>query len=299
MADFQQDQAAGLRRLFEQQALKVAGFASGTPGVGKTSVVVNVAVALARQGNAVLVVDENSASHASLPVGAFFGRDPGDSGGDLLQVLDGERGLDDVVQGVFPGVNLLPAGQAARHFGRLSAARQQALQAAMGALKCPVDVILVDTSARHAQGFSPWGLAAGESVMIVSGSGTSIMDSYALIKKVSLSFARRHFRILVNRVKTPEDGETIFANLKTVAAERGIAHLEYGGAIPLDPHVKHMGRFGQPLTVSRPESPAAQALGHFAANLATWPRADCAQGLRQFAHTLLDCCHKENTLRYG
>lgn len=43
-------------------------------------------------------------------------------------------------------------------------------------------------------GFSPFGLAAHETVVVMSASGASITDAYALIKKVSLGYARRNFR---------------------------------------------------------------------------------------------------------
>jgi flagellar biosynthesis protein FlhG len=286
VADFLQDQAAGLRRLFNPQQLKVVSFASGTPGVGKTSVVANVAVALARQGREVLVVDENTgAAH----MGAFFGIHPE---GDLLQVLNRKRALEQVMFCPLPGVSVLPAGMAARQLGRLSAPQQQAMLEGVNALEKPVDVILVDTSPEHDHGFSPWGLAAGEAVMVVSGSGASITDSYALIKKVSLAFARRHFRILANRVRSPEEGRTIFANLKKVAAQRGIAQLEYGGAVPLDTHLKQLGPLCQPIVATLPDNEAAIALKNFATALLAWPRAGFDNGgVEQFFQQVLHCCH--------
>lgn len=287
MADFRHDQAAGLRRMFNRRQLRVVTFASGSPGVGKTSVVANVAVALARLGLEVLVVDENGgAGH----MGTFFGIHPQ---GDLLQVLNRQRPLEQVLFTPVPGVSVLPAGMAARQLGRLSLAQQQAMLAGMSSLERPVDVILVDTSPDHAHGFSPWGLAAGEAVMVVSGSGSSITDSYALIKKVSLAFARRHFRILVNRVKTREDGLTIFGNLRKVAAQRGIAQLEYGGAVPLDDSLKQVAQFCQPIVSTLPEAPAAEALREFAADMLDWPSAEYENGgVEQFIQQLLHLSHR-------
>ncbi|MDD3481916.1 AAA family ATPase [Azovibrio restrictus] len=287
MADFRHDQAAGLRRMFNRRQLRVVTFTSGSPGVGKTSVVANVAVALARLGLEVLVVDENGgAGH----MGTFFGIHPQ---GDLLQVLNRQRPLEQVLFTPVPGVNVLPAGMAARQLGRLSPAQQQAMLAGMASLERPVDVILVDTSPNHAHGFSPWGLAAGEAVMVVSGSGSSITDSYALIKKVSLAFARRHFRILVNRVKTREDGLTIFGNLRKVAAQRGIAQLEYGGAVPLDDSLKQVAQFCQPIVSTLPDAPAAEALREFAADMLDWPSAEYENGgVEQFIQQLLHLSHR-------
>ena len=282
MADFRLDQAAGLRRLFDSRRLRIVTFASGTPGVGKTTLVANVAVALARQGLEVLVVDENGGARH---MGAFFGIAPS---GDLLQVVNRKLNLEDVLFSPAPGVQVLPAGRAARQLTCLNNAQQQAMLDGINGLTRPVDVILVDSSPDHAHGFSPWGLAAGEAVMVVSGAGASITDAYALIKKVSLALHRRHFRILANRVKSPDDGQVIFKNLKQVAAERGVAHLEYGGAIPLDNSLKQLGQLCQPIVEALPETPAALALRTFANHMLTWTAAEYEHGgVEQFIEQLL------------
>jgi MinD-like ATPase involved in chromosome partitioning or flagellar assembly len=69
-------------------------------------------------------------------------------------------------------------------------------------------------------------------VVVLSGNSASITEAYALIKKVSHAFARRHFRILVNKVRSQPDARSIYENIAQVAAQRGIARLEYAGAIP-------------------------------------------------------------------
>jgi flagellar biosynthesis protein FlhG len=282
VADFRLDQAAGLRRLFDRRQLRIVTFASGTPGVGKTTLVANVAVALARQGQEVLVVDENSGSRH---MGTFFGIAVS---GDLLQVVNRKLNLEEVLFSPAPGVQVLPAGRAARQLTCLNNRQQQAMLDGINGLTHPVDVILVDSSPDHAHGFSPWGLAAGEAVMVVSGSGASITDAYALIKKVSLALHRRHFRILANRVKSPADGQVIFKNLKKVAAERGIARLEYGGAIPLDNSLKQLGQLCQPIVEALPETPAAVALRDFASHMLTWSGAEYEHGgMEQFIEQLL------------
>jgi MinD-like ATPase involved in chromosome partitioning or flagellar assembly len=67
----------------------------------------------------------------------------------------------------------------------------------------PADVVLVDTSLGHPLAFSPLGLAAPETVIVVAPNGAAITEAYALIKKVSLGYARKHFRILVSQVRPP------------------------------------------------------------------------------------------------
>ncbi len=85
----------------------------------------------------------------------------------------------------------------------------------------PADVILVDASLDHPLGFSPLGLAAHDTVIVVSPDVPAITDAYALIKKVSLGYARKNFRILVNKVRAQDEAEAIYGNIAQVTAAAG------------------------------------------------------------------------------
>lgn len=274
------DQLAGLRRMFASRQLRIVTFASATPEVGKSTLVANVAVELARQGQEVLVVDENDGNNLA----AFFDLP---AKGDLAQVLRGKQALEEALLSPFAGVCILPAGGLSGRLARLSAAERKALQNGIQALPRPIDVLLVDSSPDYMEVLSPWSLA-GETVMVVSGARDAITDAYAMIRKIRESFDRRHFRILVNRVKNTEGGRVIFGNLKNVAAQRGIALLEYGGAIPFDSAVRQLGQLYQPIVKVLPDSPAAVALRGFASSLYEWPDAEYERGgVEQFVAQML------------
>lgn len=49
----------------------------------------------------------------------------------------------------------------------------------------------LDASMSHPTGFSPFGLASRETVVVLSGSSASITEAYSLIKKVSQLYSRR------------------------------------------------------------------------------------------------------------
>src|SRR3990167_6596174 len=51
------DQASGLRRMNQQQMVKVIAVTGGKGGVGKTNVTLNLAMAMAQLGKKVLVLD--------------------------------------------------------------------------------------------------------------------------------------------------------------------------------------------------------------------------------------------------
>ena len=149
-------------------------------------------------------------------------------------------------------------------------------------------MILVDASLDHPLGFSPLGLAAQETVIVMSATGASITDAYALIKKVSLGYARKHFRVLVNKVRAIDEALTLYSNIEKVTHGRGLARLEYAGFVPLDEYLRQASRLCQPIGGLFPDAPAARAYRTIAADLLKWPLSgNEAGGLEQFVQQLL------------
>ncbi len=281
MAELRGDQAAGLRRLFGREQSRIVTFTAGSVGVGKSISVANLAAALARQGKEVLVLDENTGANIASLYGVVARY-------DLHHVINREKSLADVLLTVAPGVRVLPAARAVKKLGKLDAIQQQTLLDSISAMERPADVILVDTSMDHPLGFSPLGLAAHDTVVVISATGTSITEAYALIKKVSLGYSRKQFRILVNKVRGADEAEAIHGNIAQVTRSRGLARLDYAGYIPLDEHLRQASRLCQPVVGLFPNTPAAKAYRALAADLLKWPSVDSETGgLEQFVQQLL------------
>ncbi len=282
MADFRLDQAAGLRRLLGGSSLQVVTFVAGCAGVGRSVAVANLGVALARLGKEVLIIDEHNQGD---DIAGFFGLS---ARHDLLNVVQQEKPLAQVVLRPMHGLAVLPAANAARQLGRLSGLQQKLLLDAISGLEKPVDVILVDASIQHPQGISPFGLVSQETVVVLSSNGSAITEAYALIKKVSKLFARRHFRILVNKVKAQDDGRAIFDNIARVAAQRGVATLDYAGCIPLDDAIRHAAQLGRSVLTHAPDAPAASAFRDLASDIQYWQQSQGEQGgVEYFVQQLL------------
>lgn len=283
MADFRVDQAAGLRRLLGGgQKLQVVTFVAGCEGVGRSVAVANIGVALARLGKEVLIIDEHAPGDDIASAFGLIARS------DLLNVVQRELPLSQVLLQPLLGLRVLPAAKAVKKLGRLSLPQQQTLLDAMSGLERPVDVILVDASMAHPNGFSPFGLASQEAVVVLSGSSASITEAYALIKKVSHAFSRKNFRILVNKVRSQLDARSIYENIAQVAAQRGIARLDYAGAIPLDDALRQSSQLGRPVLVQAPDSPSALAFRDVAADMLYWQRSESESGgVEQFMQQLL------------
>jgi len=281
VADYRGDQADGLRRLFGREQTRVVAFVSGSRGVGKTTLVANLAAVLAESGREILVVDEN-VRHS---VAAQWGER---NRSDLLQVLNEEVPFEAALVPLRPGVRSLSAAQAVKCLAHLDGRQQEVLIRSLTGMERPADVILVDASPDHPLGFSPFGLAAHDTVIVASPSGQAITDAYALIKKVSLGYAHRSFRLLVNRARHLEEAMAIHRNMARLSHGRGVARLVFAGFVPQDEAVSPSSRLRQPSAIAQPEAPSSRAYRTIAAELQGWPVVEeCAGGLEHFLQQLL------------
>ena len=85
-------------------------------------------------------------------------------------------------------------------------------------------------------------------MIVIAANSHSITDAYALIKKVSLGYARKRFRLLVNKGRSAAEAEAIHRNMAQVSQGRGLAHLAYAGFVPLDEQLRQALRLCQPAT---------------------------------------------------
>lgn len=282
MPDYSGDQASGLRRLFGHKRLRSVSFAAGSAGVGKSQLVANLAVALAESGLEVLVLDETERRNVASCFGLI-------APCDLRSVIDGERALAEALLRVAPGIAILKLSKLVKKLPDLKPEESSCLRECLVEAGASADVVLVDTSSEHPLGFSPLGLAAQDSVVVVSGTGASITESYALIKKVSLGYARTNYRVLISRVRSQEEARAIHGNISRLAGSRGFARIGFAGHVPQDELLRQASALSQPVLTLYPDSPAAKAYRSIAGELLSWPLSgEGAVGIEQFVQQLLD-----------
>lgn len=286
MPEFRGDQASGLRRLFGGRRLRVVSFVAASEGVGKTHAVGNLALALARQGQAVLVLDEN-AGRDNLT--GFFGAE---GGHDLLDVIHGYCSVDEVLLDVTENLQICPAARAFRQLEAFMPSEEEYLLGALAGLPKTPDVILIDAAHDHPLGISPVGLAAAETVVVLSGNSYAITGAYALIKRVAENCGRRHFRVLVNKVRLTAEAEQIYTNLSRVATQRAVASIELAGFLPFDDAISHAAWMQQPLLSAFPDSISADAFREMAHELMHWEMNDEPAGVEHFMQQLVNLTQK-------
>jgi flagellar biosynthesis protein FlhG len=282
MSPFAHDQAEGLRRLLAPDFVRIVTVASGRPGIGKATAVLNLAAMLAQRGKKVLIIDERPVRGSADPSVFPPVRH------DLAAVLRGRKALPEIIVEGPPGIRLLHAHEAMRHLAELDPTAQEKLSAAFGHLAQSVDIVLVDPAPGTGHGSLSLSLAAQELLLLVSGDPRSITDAYALMKRLARDFAQRRFHVVVNKAKGAADAEAIYSNIAEVAGRYLKTRLEYLGHVPLDGQVKQAAKLGQTVIDAFPASPAVGAFRALAERIETWPYpADEAGRLEAFLHKLV------------
>ncbi len=238
------DQASSLRRkdfnAMDQHAprklatarkppVRVITVSSGKGGVGKSSIVVNLAVALDRAGKRVMIVD---ADLGLANIDVLLGLNPRYN---ISHVLDGSRQIDDVLVNGPGNIRILSATSGVQELTRLSDEQKLMLIDVMDDLETEVDVLLIDNGAGISDSVLYFNLAAQEKIVVVTPEPTSLTDAYAFIKVLHLRHGERHFKIITNSIKDPRAGKAVFAQISKVAEHflDGLS-LSYLGSIPYD-----------------------------------------------------------------
>ncbi|HXY96847.1 MAG TPA: MinD/ParA family protein [Steroidobacteraceae bacterium] len=247
------------------QPVQVIAITGGKGGVGKTSVAVNLTVALAALGRRVVLLD-GDLGLANADV--FLGLSPRYT---LAHVISGERTLDEVMVQAPQGFHLIPAAAGAADLAQMGAAEHLGLVRAFSGLATRLDVMIVDTAAGLSHSVMQFSQAAQHVMVVLCDEPASITDAYALIKVLSRHHGVQRFRVLANQIRMPGGGRELFQRFERVAARFLDVTLEYAGEIPDDDCLRRAVRGQRPVLDEYPGSPASRAFKKLAAHADTWP----------------------------
>ena len=260
---------------------RVIAVTSGKGGVGKSNVTANLALAFARRGERVCILD---ADLGLANVDVLFGLSPHRS---VLHVLRGECRLSDVIIDGPGGVRIVPAASGFAELTALGAEARIALLAEVDALDGAFDVLLVDTGAGISDNVLYFASAAAEALVVITPEPTAITDAYALIKVLATRHGRRDFLVLVNMAEHETAARAAFTRLARVAARFLRVRVEYAGYVPFDDAVSQAVCQQRPLLLTAPGSPAARAIGSLAQRLVARPAAAATGGMQFFFQRLI------------
>ncbi|HEU4951368.1 MAG TPA: MinD/ParA family protein, partial [Holophagaceae bacterium] len=240
---------------------RVLAISSGKGGVGKTNVVAGLALALARQGQRVVIVDADFGL-ANLDI--LLGLAPQST---LEQVLRGEKVLEEILLEGPLGVRIVPASSGVQELTRLDDAAELRLVQGLQRIAEDTDWMLVDTAAGVHDSVVKLLMAAQQVLLVATPEPASLVDAYAVLKVLHLRDAEKPVRLVVNNAQSPEEAEETLQQLDLATRRflgRGVEAL---GAIPHDPWLLQAVREQRCVVDRFPQSPSAKAFEALAKRL--------------------------------
>ncbi|RPJ69717.1 MAG: MinD/ParA family protein [Acidobacteria bacterium] len=234
---------------------------SGKGGVGKTSVVVNLAVSIARLGRRVAILD---ADFGLGNVDVQLGLTPA---WHLGHVLAGDKDIHEIVVTGPAGVRIVPAGSGLRELTALTPSQWQRLAGALEEIRAEVEFLIVDTAAGISSNVIDLLRGLEHVLVVTSMEPGAIVDAYAMMKLLTLAEPERAVNVLVNGVRDGEEAELVFRQLD-VAAERFLhCRPRYQGYVPFDPAVRDAVLVQQSTVDLHPQCAASRSFRVLASRL--------------------------------
>ncbi len=236
-----------------KKALKIS-ISSGKGGVGKTSLAVNLAFALTSKGHRVLLVDGDlGLANVDVLLGLTVQN-------TIRNIL--ESGIDPLESVIYlePNLGILPASSGVPEMVVLGPDEQARLGKLLSSIADHFDYVLMDTAAGIGPSVLWFNNFAERNIIVLSPDPTSLTDSYALIKTLSIQYSRDFFYLVLNLVREEKEGRKTYEALENAVEKFLNLKLELLGTIPEDKAVSRAIRKQVPFIQKDPRCEAARAL---------------------------------------
>jgi flagellar biosynthesis protein FlhG len=238
---------------------------SGKGGVGKTSLVINLAFALAKLHRNIFVLDGD----LGLPnIHTLLGLVPEYTISHFLseQIIPRKFTIEE--EG---GITILPGSPEGAEFVNLDEREKLNFMEKIDLITKGADIILIDTESGLSSNVLFFNMMASNNIIIITPEPTSINNAQALIKALSSKDKKKNFAILVNFVQNKGEAIDIFKNFSNIVdnALGRIASIEFLGFVPFDKRLQN-------------------AIRSQRAVIEMWPQASSSCSFMQIAKSILE-----------
>lgn len=291
------DQAKELRRIVERHKqknknlgnLKTFTILSGKGGVGKSNLTLSLACALAEEKKKIVLMDADlGLANLDMLCGIT-------SRYNLSHLIDGSRGLDEVLAPMEENIWVLPGGSGVKELADLDERRLVELIDNIALLENRADVLLVDTGGGIHKSVLAFAAAADTVILVTTPEPTAIRDAYGILKALKNSAERNEKRdivFIVNMANSEKEGFEVANRLRMAANQFLGLSISYIGCVLRDHFVEQAVRMRKPFYRLFPNSPSAKCIRSITEMLASdVPRngiigVNQPRGLKAFFYSL-------------
>ena len=243
---------------------------SGKGGVGKTTLSINLGLAMIAAGYKVILLDGDlGLANVNIQMGISPEY-------NILDVINGHKTLAEVVCKTKYGIDFISGGTGIHQLADLGGAHQTAFLGAMGTL-VGYDVMIIDTAAGISANVVRFALAADKVLVITTPEPTAMTDAYGMIKTIAAHKVKPPISFLVNRVASMKSANEVVDRINKVTNRFIGLQFDVLGYVPVDPLIEKSIFMQRPHLINHPKSKSSDLI-------------------RAAANRLLDPYHQEQTM---
>lgn len=255
---------------------QVIAIASGKGGAGKSTLSINLSMALADLGKRVALLDAN----LELPdIATLLNILPDYT---ITDLIEGRRSISEIIHHGAKGILFILGKNLPKPMRNLSSAHHFGLVNAFNGLSKKVDTLIIDTAPGINTSTLNFIRASQEILLITHNEPTAIASTNALINTLYRDYNVRKFRIFINKVLNAPEGQKAFNRIYNSNKNTLDLLLNYAGCAHESPSAREAALKHEALYDMLPRSEFAQDIKRLAHAINTWPIRETPTGQIEF-----------------